>query len=318
MTDHRSAARRPSRRIVLTGAAATLLLAFPGWPQAEEGAQTPPRTPSTPPGQAPANGGGQAPSQTPSQPPSQAPDQEPARDGGQERPAARPLSVLAADPLRPTLDDIVGLYTAASGLRVTVTYGPSDSLVETLDQGGAADLFISDVRGAMELAVERRLVKAESRRSLASNRLVLVAPKDSSLIEVLLGPGTRLSTLAGQGRIAVGAAQAMPGAVVRAALESLGLWADAEPCLTAVETSRAAVAMVGRGEAPLGIVFVSDARSDPAVKVVGIFPETSHRPIVYEGALTATAGISAPALLDFIQSAAARAAFEKAGYLTLK
>ncbi|WP_170263324.1 molybdate ABC transporter substrate-binding protein [Blastochloris sulfoviridis] len=236
----------------------------------------------------------------------------------QERPADRPLSVLAADALRPTLDDIVGLYTAASGLRVMVTYGASDALAETLDQGAAADLFISDVRAAMDLAVDRRLVKAESRRSLASNRLVLVAPKDSSLIEVLLGPGTRLSTLAGQGRIAVGAAEAMPGAVVRTALESLGLWADAEPCLTAAETSRAAVAMVGRGEAPLGIVFVSDSRFDPAVKVVGIFPETSHRPIVYEGALTATAGISAPALLDFLQSAAARAAFEKAGYLTLK
>ncbi|NJL08712.1 MAG: molybdate ABC transporter substrate-binding protein [Methylacidiphilales bacterium] len=216
------------------------------------------------------------------------------------------------------LDEIMGLSAAASGLRTAVTYGASDVLVQQLAQGAAADLFISDVRAAMDFAIEHGLVKAETRRSLAVNRLVLVAPKDSSLIEVLLGPGTRLSALAGQGRIAAGYAETLATGAARSALESLGLWADAETRLSTAETSRDAAALVGRGEAPLGIVFVSDARFDPAVKVVGVFPETSHPPIVYEAGVTMGAGINAPALLDFLQSAAARTAFEKAGYLPLK
>ena len=167
----------------------------------------------------------------------------------------------------------------------------------------------------MDFAVQRRLVRPETRRRLAGNRLVLVAQKTSGLIEVLLGPGTRLSALVQGGRIAIGEAEITPGGAARTALESLALWADAEPCLVSVNTTRAAAAMVGRGEAALGIVFASDARLEPAVKAVGVFPEMSHAPIVYEVGATSSASAGSLAMIAFLQDTAARTVFEKTGFI---
>lgn len=227
----------------------------------------------------------------------------------------RPIVVFAVDSLRPALDEIAGLHAAASGTPVTVRYGTSDRLVQQLNDGAAVDLFVSGEQATMDFAVQRRLVRPETRCRLAGNRLVLVAPKTSSLIEVLLSPGTRLSALVQGGRIALGEEEMAPGGAARTALESLTLWADAEPCLMTVDTSRMAAEMVGRGEAALGIVFASDARPEMAVKMVGVFPEVSHAPIVYEVGATATASADGLAMIAFLQDAAARAVFEKAGFI---
>ena len=167
----------------------------------------------------------------------------------------------------------------------------------------------------MDLAIQHRLIRPETRRRLVGNRLVLVAEKTSSLIEVLLGPGTRLSALVQNGRIAIGDAEMQPGGAARSALESLGLWADAEPCVVAVDTSLAAAVRVGRGEASLGIVFASDARLEPAIKVVGVFPEMSHAPILYEAGATSSASAGSLAMLDFLQDRRAQAVFEKSGFI---
>jgi molybdate transport system substrate-binding protein len=227
----------------------------------------------------------------------------------------RPVAVLAAASLRPALDEIASLRAEATGTQVAVTYGASDALVQQLNDGAPADLLVSGEQAAMDFAVERRLIRPETRCRLVGNRLVLVAQKTSGLIEVLLGPGTRLSQLVQGGRIAIGEPEMQAGGVARAALESLGLWADAEPCAVAVDTSRAAAALVGRGEATLGVVFASDARLEPAVKVVGVFPEMSHAPIVYEAGATLASSAGGLALLDFLQDAAARAVFEKCGFI---
>jgi molybdate transport system substrate-binding protein len=227
----------------------------------------------------------------------------------------RPIAVLAAASLRPALEEIASLHAEATGTQVVVSYGSSDGLVQQLRDGAAADLFVSAEQAAMDLAVERHLVQPDTRRRLVGNRLVLVAPKTSGLIEVLLGPGTRLSQLVEGGRIAIGEAEMAPGGAARTALESLTLLPDAEPCTVRVDSSRAAAAMVGRGEATLGIAFASDARLEPAVKVVGVFPEMSHAPIVYEVGATASARTGSLAMIEFLQDSAARTVFEKTGFI---
>jgi molybdate transport system substrate-binding protein len=234
---------------------------------------------------------------------------------GPGRAADRPIAVLAAASLRPALEEIAGLHAEATGTQVVVSYGSSDGLVQQLNDGAAVDLFVSGEQATMDFAVQRRLVRPETRRRLVGNRLVLVAQKTSSLIEVLLGPGTRLSALVEGGRIAIGAAEMAAGGAARTALESLTLWADAEPCLSSADTSRAAAAMVSRGEATLGIVFASDARLEPAVKAVGVFPEMSHAPIVYEVGATSAASAGSLAMIEFLQDAAARTVFEKTGFI---
>ncbi|ALK10752.1 molybdate ABC transporter substrate-binding protein [Blastochloris viridis] len=231
------------------------------------------------------------------------------------RAEARPLAVLAATSLKPTLDEIAGLHADATGTAATVSYGASDALVQQLADGAPADLLISDAHAAMDRAIRNQLIRADTRRRIVGNRLVLVAQKTSSLIEVLLGPGTRLSALVQDGRIAIGEAEMQPGGAARAALESLSLWADAEPRIVTVAGSRLAAAMVGRGEATLAVVFASDARLEPTLKVVGVFPDLSHPPIVYEAGATPSAGAAALALLDFLQAPAAQAAFEKSGFI---
>lgn len=230
----------------------------------------------------------------------------------------RPVVVFAAASLKTALDEILPLHQAAAGVRSVASYGSSAALARQIEQGAPADIFISADREWMDYVAQRNLIRPETRADLVGNRLVLVAPRESSLIEVALGPATRLSALAGQGRIAIGETRAVPaGRYARSALETLGLWADVEQRLAQVETVRVALALVARGEAPLGIVYASDARAEPGVKVVGVFPETSHPRIVYPMAATRQDSEGARLLLAYLAGRDAMAVFERAGFLPL-
>jgi molybdate transport system substrate-binding protein len=135
---------------------------------------------------------------------------------------------------------------------------------------------------------------------------------------VTISSSLDLAALAGEGRIATGDVRAVPvGIYAKAALEKLGLWASVEPKLAMVGNVRAALALVARGEAPLGIVYATDAKVEPAVKVIAAFPDDSHEPIVYPVAATRTAKPSAAPYLAFLRSAAARAIFEHYGFSVL-
>jgi molybdate transport system substrate-binding protein len=151
------------------------------------------------------------------------------------------------------------------------------------------------------------------------NRLVLVTGKDSAIGQVAIGPGLDLAGPLGDGRLAVAEVEAVPaGRYAKAALEKLGVWPAVAGRLAQGENVRAALALVSRGEAPLGIVYRTDAAADPEVRVVGTFPADSHPPIVYPVALTADAPETAAAFLAFLRSApAARAAFARAGFVVL-
>ena len=170
----------------------------------------------------------------------------------------------------------------------------------------------------MDYLDRKKLIRTDTRVNLLSNRLVLIAPKDSKLADVKIEPGIDIARLAGDGRIAMGDVRAAPaGKYAKAALENLGAWNAVENKLAMAENVRAALALVSRGEAPLGIVYETDAKIETSVKIVGYFPEGSHPPIAYPVALTVNAKPEAARYLAFLRSAVARTMFEAYGFTFL-
>lgn len=224
--------------------------------------------------------------------------------------------VFAAASLKNALDDAIKTYTKETGTKVTASYAASSALAKQIEQGAPAQLFISADLDWMDYLQERSLIVTDSRKNLLGNSLVLVAAKDSQVGEVAIGQGFDLAKLLGGGRLAVGEVKAVPaGRYAKAALESLGTWSSVEGKLAQAENVRAALALVARGEAPLGIVYKTDAASDPTVKIVGTFPADSHPPIIYPAAVTKVGdGSGAAAFLKFLGGPAAKGAFEKQGF----
>lgn len=228
------------------------------------------------------------------------------------------LTVFAAASMKNALDDIGAAYAATTGVRIVASYAASSALAKQIEQGAPADIFASADTDWMDYAAGKKTISEPSRVNLLGNSLVLIAPKDSKLDKVAIGPGFDLSKLAGDGRIATGDVKAVPsGKYARAALEKLGAWRAAEPKFAMAESVRAALALVARGEAPLGIVYSTDAKIEPGVRIVGTFPADSHPAIIYPVAATATAKPEAAAYLTFLRSSAAKTIFEKYGFVFL-
>jgi molybdate transport system substrate-binding protein len=225
------------------------------------------------------------------------------------------LTVFAAASMKNALDDIGAAYTAKTGVRITVSYAASSALAKQIEQGAPADVFISADTDWMDYAVSRKTINAPTRVNLLGNSIVLIAPKDSKIDDVKIGPGFDLAKLAGDGRIATGDVKAVPvGKYAKAALEKLGAWQAAQPKFAMADSVRAALTLVARGEATLGIVYATDAKVEPGVKIVGTFPPDSHPAIVYPVAATTTARPETADYLAFLRSAAAKAIFEKYGF----
>jgi molybdate transport system substrate-binding protein len=229
------------------------------------------------------------------------------------------LAVFAAASLRNALEEADGLFTKEAGIRVTASYAASSALAKQIAEGAPADVFISADTQWMDWLGQRQLIAPQTRSNLLGNALVLIAPKASPLKTVEIAPGFDLAKLAGDSRIAVADVRAVPaGLYAKAALEKLGSWSATQPKLAQAENVRAALSYVARGEAPLGIVYATDAKIEPQVKIVGTFPKDSHPPIVYPAA--AIAGRGSPAAkryLQFLRDAAARTIFEKYGFIVL-
>jgi molybdate transport system substrate-binding protein len=228
------------------------------------------------------------------------------------------LTVFAAASMKNALDDIDAAYTAKSGVKVTASYAASSVLARQIDQGAPADIFVSADTDWMDYATKQKTIKPETRTNLLGNSIVLIAPKDSSIDKVSIAPGFDLAKLAGTGRIATGDVASVPvGKYAKAALEKLGAWEAVAPKFAMAESVRAALTLVARGEAVLGIVYATDAKVEPGVKIVGTFPADSHPPIIYPVAATTSAGAGAAGYLDFLRTPAAKAVFEKYGFTFL-
>lgn len=232
------------------------------------------------------------------------------------RAADAPAGVLvfAAASLANVLGDLDKAFTARTGIRVTSSLAASSTLAKQIEAGAPAGVYFSADLQWMDYLQQRGLLRAGSRRDVVGNSLVLIAPASSAL-RVSIGPGFDLSRLLGDGRLAVADPDSVPaGIYARAALEKLGVWNSVAPRLVRAENVRAALAYVARGDAPLGIVYRTDALVETHVRIVGVFPADSHPPIVYPAALTRTASPAAARYLAFVTSAAAQPAFRKWGF----
>jgi len=225
------------------------------------------------------------------------------------------LTVFAAASMKNALDDVDAAYTAKTGVKVVASYAASSVLAKQIEQGAPADIFVSADTDWMDYAIGKKNINAPTRVDLLGNSIVLIAPKDSKIDNVTIGPGFDLAKLAGDGKIATGDVKAVPvGKYAKAALEKLGAWQAAEPKFAMAESVRAALILVARGEAALGIVYSTDAKVEPEVKIVGAFPADSHAPIIYPVAATVTAKSEAADYLAFLRTSAAKTIFEKYGF----
>lgn len=227
-----------------------------------------------------------------------------------------PVLVFAAASLKESLTGIAAAFEKETGQKVQISFAASGPLAKQIEAGAPADLFISADLKWMTYVSDKGLTLKETEKPLLGNTLVLVAPADSDTAPVTLAPGFDLAALLGDGHLAIGEMTSVPaGTYGKAALEKLGLFGSVKDKLAQAESVRAALALVGRGEAPLGIVYATDAVADKAVKVLATFPEGSYPAIVYPVAiLKESTNPAAARFLAYLQSAPAATTFTSAGF----
>ena len=232
---------------------------------------------------------------------------------------ARPVAIFAAASLQTALNAIAAEWSRETGRRAVFSYAASSALARQIEQGAPADLFASADLDWMDWLQERRLIRPETRRTLLGNSLVLIAGREWTG-ELAIGRGFGLAAALGESRLALANPQAVPaGRYAKQALTALGVWDQLAPRVAGADNVRAALALVARGEARFGIVYETDARTEPRVRVVGRFPADSHPPILYPVALTAGAtSPEAAAFLAYLAGPAATLNFEAEGFAIIR
>jgi molybdate transport system substrate-binding protein len=229
-----------------------------------------------------------------------------------------PIVVFAAASLGNVLQEIGDSFTKQTSIPVKFSFAASSVLARQIESGAPADVFFSADLEWMDYLQTRGLIRAATRHDVLGNRLALVAPAASG-IELKIGPQFALAAALGKGRLATGDPDGVPaGRYAREALTKLGVWNAVEGRLIRAENVRSALAFVDRGEAPLGIVYETDALIDKKVRVVGIFPDDTHLPITYPVALTTIAAANAALFEDYLRGPIGEAAFRKYGFATLR
>jgi molybdate transport system substrate-binding protein len=244
-----------------------------------------------------------------------------AQVSGAPRPAlaqAGGPTVFAAASLKNALDAIAGDWVKAGHAPPKISYAGSNTLAKQLEQGAPADIFFSADRDWMDYARKKNTIRPGTSVDLLGNRILLIAPKDAAT-PVDIRSGFDLAKLLDGGKLAMANVEAVPaGKYGKTALEKLGAWEGVKDRIAQADNVRAAMQLVARGEAPLGIVYATDAAADPTVRIVGSFPEDSYAPIVYPVALTkdGTNPDAAP-FLAYLRGPEAKAEFEKQGFTVL-
>jgi molybdate transport system substrate-binding protein len=223
---------------------------------------------------------------------------------------AADVTVFAAASLKGPLDDAAKAWSAQSGKKVVISYAASSA---------PADIFASADLDWMKYGTDKKLIQPDSVSDLLGNSLVLVAPTNSTAT-ITLSPGVDLAGAIGDGKIALGEVKTVPaGKYARAAFDKLGILKAVEPKFAMSDNVRSALALVARGEAKFGVVYATDAKAEPKVKVIATFPEDSHDPIIYPFGLTVSSGnADAAGFLAFLKTADGHKPFEKAGFAILK
>jgi molybdate transport system substrate-binding protein len=240
------------------------------------------------------------------------PPQAPARAQGGD------VVIFAAASLKNALDAVNTAWQKETGKKAAISYGASSALAKQIEQSAPAQIFISADLDWMNYVAQKNLIKPETRSNLLGNRIVLIAHKDKAQ-PIEIKAGFDLAKALGEGRLSMANVDSVPaGKYGKAALEKLGVWSSVSNRIAQAENVRAALLLVSRGEAPLGIVYQTDAAADPNVRIIGAFPEDTHPPIIYPIALTVNATHpDAAAFLSFIKSTKAKPLFEAQGFTML-
>jgi molybdate transport system substrate-binding protein len=229
----------------------------------------------------------------------------------------QPVTVFAAASLKNALDEVCAAYAAKTSRQARVSSGASSTLARQIEEGAPADLFISADADWMDYVQKRHRIVDATRRNLLTNHLALIAPADSK-VGLRIGKGMPLAAALGDGRLAVAGPDVPAGKYARAALTALGVWPSVAGRLAPADNVRGALLFVARGETPLGVVYDTDAKVEPKVRIVGRFPDWSHPPIVYPAALVAhAASPDAAGFLAFLSGPQATAVFRKYGFIVL-
>ncbi len=228
--------------------------------------------------------------------------------------APTPLTVYAAASLTESLQACVDRFTAVTGIPVRLSFAASSALARQIEAGATADVYISADTDWMDYLATRNLIQPSTRHDVAANRLVLIADaKDPIALHIV--PRLPLLKALGGDRLAVADPDSVPaGRYARAALGALGVWDEVATHLARGENVRSALQFVARGEARLGIVYETDAKADPRVRVVDVFPAATHAPIRYPMAAIRGASPRAALLLDFLASPTAAAIWSQYGF----
>jgi len=233
---------------------------------------------------------------------------------GADEAKPRELLVFAAASLTDVLDELSKDWTRRSGVPVKLSFAASSALARQIEAGGRADAFVSADEEWMDYLADRRLIAAGSRRDLAANSLVLIAPADSTL-GLRLRAGMDLGAALGNGRLATGDPDTVPvGRYARAAFQALGVWGQVKDRLVPTDNVRGALNFVAHGEVPLGVVYATDAKAEKAVRIVDTFPAETHAPITYPAAATAGARPETIAYLTYLSGADAAITWRKYGF----
>jgi molybdate transport system substrate-binding protein len=225
-----------------------------------------------------------------------------------------PITVFAAASLTNVLQELGDGFTKETQIPVRFSFAASSALARQIENGSPADIFFSADLEWMDYLQTRGLIKPESRHNLLGNRVVLIAPADS-LIRLKIAPHFALAATLGSGHLATGDPDSVPvGRYAKEALTKLGVWNDLADHLVRADSVRSALAFVDRGEAPLGIVYETDALIDKRVRVVDVFPDDSHMPILYPIALTKAAKPEAAKFVSYLNGPALDVAFKAYGF----
>ena len=229
--------------------------------------------------------------------------------------SAEPLVVFAAASLTDAIGEVSNEFTRETGIQIRPSFAASSALAKQIESGAPVGVFFSADQEWMDYLQERKLLAPGTRRDVLANKLVVVVPADSTVSSVKLDSGASLVAAVGKSRIATGDPDSVPvGKYAKAALTKLGAWDQLAPQLVRAENVRSALAFVARGEAPFGIVYLTDARIEKRVKLAGTFPADAHPPIRYPIAVTAKGDANARRFVTFVSGRQAAAIFEKHGF----
>jgi molybdate transport system substrate-binding protein len=231
------------------------------------------------------------------------------------RAETRDIVVFGSIALQEALNEANDAFRSDSGTRVVTTIGPSTALAKQIEGGMPGDLFFAGDVASMDYLAERNLIKPGTRKDLLRNRLVLIAPANSTLA-LTIGPNFPLTDALGSGQLAIADPVSTPaGKYTQASLAYLGVWASVRDKIAIPGGSRAVLTKVAHGEFPLGIIWQTDAAGEQAIRIVGALPESSHPPIVYPLAVLAkSTHESVASYLQYLLSPKAASFFQKRGF----